>query len=197
MAVQTATKETAKTAAKTGQKAQPPATPSTFQERLQRAELPVVIDVWAPWCGPCRAMEPHLAAVRSEYTGRVDVWKINADEHQDVVRDLRIFGIPTLVVYSGGVEVTRRTGGMNATSIRALFERALAPLPEPGAVPAHKGPTDYERWLRIAVALALLVLAAFTGWPIVLLLVAAGVFFSAIHDRCPIWQAVKARIGLS
>ncbi len=155
-----------------------------------------MIDVWAPWCGPCRAMEPHLAAVRSEYAGRVDVWKINADEHQDVVRDLRIFGIPTLVVYSRGVEVTRRTGGMNAASIRALFERALAPVPEPGSAPVHKGPTDYERWLRIAVALALLILAAFTGWPIVLLLVAAGVFFSAIHDRCPIWQAVKARIGL-
>jgi hypothetical protein len=109
------------------------------------------------------------------------------------VRDLRIFGIPTLVVYSGGVEITRRTGGMNAVAIRALFERALAPLPEPGSAPAHKGPTDYERWLRIAVALALLVLAAFTGWPHVLLLVAAGVFFSAIHDRCPIWQAIKTR----
>jgi thioredoxin len=192
MAVQAATK----TAGKAGQKAQPSLVSPSFQQRLQRAELPVVIDVWAPWCGPCRAMEPHLAAVRSEYTGRVDVWKINADEHQDVVRDLRIFGIPTLVVYSGGVEVTRRTGGMNASTIRALFERALAPVPEPGSAPAHKGPTDYERWLRIAVALALLILAAFTGWPIVLLLVAAGVFFSAIHDRCPIWQAVKTRIGL-
>lgn len=141
-------------------------------------------------------MEPHLAGVRSEYAGRVDVWKINADEHQDVVRDLKIFGIPTLVVYSGGVEVTRRTVGMNAASIRALFEQALAPVPAPGSVSVRKGPTDFERWLRLAAALALLILAAFTGWPIVLLLVAAGVFFSAIHDRCPIWQAVKARIGL-
>lgn len=191
MAVQAATN----TAVTTGKGAQPPAAALSFQERLQRAEQPVVIDVWAPWCGPCRAMEPHLAAIRSEYTGRVEVWKINADEQSDVVRDLRIFGIPTLVVYSGGAEVARRTGGMTAASIRALFERALAPAPEPGSALAHKGPTDYERWLRIAVALALLILAAFTGWPIVLSLAAAAVFFSAIHDRCPIWQAIKARIG--
>jgi thioredoxin 1 len=140
-------------------------------------------------------MAPHLATIGGEYTGRVEVWKINADEHPDVVRDLKIFGIPTLVVYSGGVEVARRTGGMTVASIRGLFERALAPVPEPGSAPAHRGPTDYERWLRIAVALALLILAAFTGWPLVLLLAAAAVFFSAIHDRCPIWQAIKARIG--
>ncbi len=191
MAVQAATNTTATT----GKGAQPPAAALSFQERLQRAEQPLVIDVWAPWCGPCRAMAPHLAAIRSEYTGRVEVWKINADEHPDVVRDLRVFGIPTLVVYSGGVEVARRTGGMTAASIRGLFERALSPAPEPGSAPPHRGPTDYERWLRIAVALALLILAAFTGWPIVLLLAAAAVFFSAIHDRCPIWQAIKARIG--
>lgn len=174
---------------------QPPTATLPFGERIRRAELPVVIDVWAPWCGPCRAMEPHLAAVRSEYAGRVEVWKINADEHPDVVRDLKIFGIPTLVVFREGVEVTRRTGGMTPASIHGLFEQALAPVPVPGSVPAHKGPTDYERWLRLAVAAALFVLAAFTQWPIVLLLAAAAVFFSAIHDRCPIWQAVKARFG--
>lgn len=166
-----------------------------FRERLQRADRPVVVDVWAPWCGPCRAMEPHLAAVRNEYAGRVEVWKVNADEQPDVVRDLKIFGIPTLVVFSGGVEVSRRTGGMTAASIRGLFERAVLPAPEPGSAAAHKGPTDYDRWLRIAVAVALFILAAFTGWPIVLLLAAAAVFFSAIHDRCPIWQAVKAQFG--
>lgn len=136
-------------------------------------------------------MEPHLAAVRNEYAGQVDVWKINADEQPDAVQALNVFGIPTLIVYRQGAEVTRRTGGMTAASIRSLFERAL--VPEPVAV--HAGPVDGERWLRLAVALALFILAAFAGWPIVLLLAAAGVFFSAIHDRCPIWQGVKARLG--
>ena len=171
-----------------------PAAPSgTIQERLQQAERPVVIDVWAPWCGPCRAMEPHLATVRSEYAGRVDVWKINADEQPDAVKALNVFGIPTLIVYREGQEVTRRTGGMTAAGIRSLFERALAV--EPG--PVHAGPADGERWLRLAVALVLFILAAFAGWPIVLLIAAAGVFFSAVHDRCPIWQGVKARLGWS
>jgi len=165
----------------------------TIQERLQQAERPVVIDVWAPWCGPCRAMEPHLAAVRSEYVGQVDVWKINADKEPDAVHALKIFGIPTLIVYREGQEVTRRTGGMTAAGIRSLFERAIAADP----APVHAGPADGERWLRLAVALVLFILAAFTGWPLVLLIAAAGVFFSAIHDRCPIWQGVKARLGWS
>jgi thioredoxin len=167
---------------------------ASVQEQLQQATLPVVIDVWAPWCGPCRAMEPHLASVRNEYAGRVDVWKINADENPEAVRALNIFGIPTLIAYRDGVEVSRTTGGMGAGGIRSLFERALAD-PAQGAAGVH-GSSDFERWLRLAVAFALVVLAALTGWPLVLLLVAAGVFFSAIHDRCPIWQGVKMRLGL-
>ena len=165
-----------------------------LQERLQAAERPVVIDVWAPWCGPCRAMEPHLAAVSSEYAGRVEVWKLNADENPEAVQALKIFGIPTTIVYRQGVEVMRRTGSQNTASLRALFEDALAGLPPQRQA---SGPADTERWLRLAVAFALFMLAAFTGWPVVLLLVATGVFFSAIHDRCPIWQGLKARLGLA
>jgi thioredoxin len=162
--------------------------------RLQQAQLPVVVDVWAPWCGPCRAMAPHLAAVSSEYAGRVEVWKINADEQPATVRALGILGIPTLIVYHGGAEVTRHVGGMHAAGIRALFETALA-SGTPGARPVAHGVADTERRLRLAVAAILFVLAALTGWPIVLLLAAAAVFFSAIHDRCPLWQGIKARFG--
>jgi thioredoxin len=165
-----------------------------LQARLQAAEQPVVIDVWAPWCGPCRAMEPHLATVSSEYAGRVEVWKLNADENPEAVRALKIFGIPTTIVYRQGVEVMRRTGSQNTGSLRALFDDALA---EQAPQRQASGPADTERTLRLAVALALLVLAAFTGWPVVLLLIAAGVFFSAIHDRCPIWQGIKARLASS
>lgn len=165
-----------------------------LQERLQTTKQPVVIDVWAPWCGPCRAMEPHLATVSSEYAGRVEVWKLNADENPEAVRALKVFGIPTTIVYRQGVEIRRRTGSQNTASLRALFADALVEQ-----VPQHQaqGPADTERWLRLLVAFALFVLAAFTGWSPVLLLVAAGVFFSAVHDRCPIWQGVKARLGLA
>jgi thioredoxin 1 len=138
-------------------------------------------------------MAPHLAAVSSEYAGRVDVWKINADEQPGVVRELGIMGIPTLIVYRNGREVTRYVGGMGATGMRALFAAALADEAEPSqALPRVQGT---ERGLRLGVAAVLLVLAAFTGWPLVLLLAAAAVFFSAIHDRCPLWQGIKTRLG--
>jgi thioredoxin 1 len=138
-------------------------------------------------------MAPHLAAVSSEYAGRVDVWKINADEQPGVVRELGIMGIPTLIVYRNGREVTRYVGGMGAAGMRALFAAALADEAEPSqALPRVQGT---ERGLRLGVAAVLLVLAAFTGWPLVLLLAAAAVFFSAIHDRCPLWQGIKTRLG--
>jgi thioredoxin 1 len=140
-------------------------------------------------------MEPHLSAVTGEYAGRVDVWKINADEQPEAVAALNVFGIPTLIAYRDGVEVTRSTGGMGAGGIRLLFDRALAE-PGQGADPIQGSSMGFERWLRLAVAIALVVLAAFSGWPFVLLLAAAAVFFSAIHDRCPLWQGVKMRLGL-
>ena len=159
----------------------------SLQERLQAAERPVVIDVWALWCGPCRAMDPHLAAVSSEYAGRVEVWKLNADENPEAVRALKIFGIPTTIVYRQGVELMRRTGSQNTASLRVLFDQALVTETSPAYKSISRtGLTDRERWLRLAVAAALLLLAAFTGWSPVLLLVAVGVFFSAIHDRCPL-----------
>jgi thioredoxin len=65
-----------------------------FFERLKQASLPVVVDFWAPWCGPCRMIEPVMDKLDIEYAGRVDVWKINADEQPEVLRSLRIYGIP-------------------------------------------------------------------------------------------------------
>lgn len=169
----------------------------SLQQRLQAAEQPVVLDVWAPWCGPCRAMEPHLATVSSEYAGRVQLWKLNADEEPEAVRALKVYGIPTTIVYRQGAEIMRRTGSQNTASLRALFEQALTAEESPAHTPGGQaGPAEGERRLRLSVAAALLLLAAMTGWPPVLLLAAAAVFFSAVHDRCPLWQGIKARLGL-
>jgi thioredoxin len=167
-------------------------------ERLRRQEQPLVVDVWAPWCGPCRAMAPQLAAVAEQYAGRVELWKVNADDSPDLVRALGIFGIPTLLVYRNGAEVARHTGSLSTEGMRHLFELSLRAEDAAGRTDEHprrrSGPVDSERKLRLAVAAALLILAAFTGWPIILLIAAAAVFFSAIHDRCPLWQAVKGML---
>jgi len=68
-----------------------------FVDKLKASPRPVVVDFWAPWCGPCKAIEPMLKSLDKEYAGRVDVWRVNADENQEVLRALRIYGIPTLV----------------------------------------------------------------------------------------------------
>ena len=81
-----------------------------FQAKLQANSRPVIVDIWAPWCGPCRTLSPRLAQVSDAYAGQVDVWKINADEEPELARALKIMGIPTLLMFHDGKEVARRTG---------------------------------------------------------------------------------------
>lgn len=160
-----------------------------FHKRLQESALPVVVDVWAPWCGPCRTLSPRLDKVGESFTGQVEVWKINADESPELTRSLGVMGIPTLIFYKEGVEVTRRTGVQSADALRELFESLLS---ENASVPIS-GMAEQTRLLRLISGFALWVLAAFTGWSPILLIVGGVIIFSGIHDRCPIWQAVKER----
>jgi thioredoxin 1 len=167
----------------------------TFFERLKANPRPVVVDFWAPWCGPCRMIEPALKQAGKEYDGQVDVWKVNADEHPELLRELRIYGIPTIVSFRDGQEVARQTGVASPRALGGLFEAALS-----GERPAQAGAiglTIIDRGLRVAIGLALLLLAYTGGFSGVYLVFAAlsGVaFFSAVYDRCPIWKAITARL---
>ena len=164
-------------------------TEEDFYQRLSENPLPVVVDFWAPWCGPCRAVEPMLKSAGKEYSGRVDVWKINADEHPELLRQLRIFGIPTLIGFKSGQEVARHTGVGSPQALGALFEAALS-----GEKPVKTGLGMTDRILRLATGAALLLLAYsrdFSGFYLVLAGLGGLVMFSAVHDRCPVWQAVK------
>ncbi len=164
-----------------------------FSERLRQNPRPVVVDFWAAWCGPCRAIAPRVEQLKQAYAGRVDVWKVNADEQPDLLRELRIYGIPTVIAYHQGTEVTRRTGVGTPATLAGLFEAALA-----GVRPAQTGPAPLDRALRLGIGALLIGLAVWGGLAGANLLLGglgAIILFSAVYDRCPIYRAVSARLG--
>lgn len=161
----------------------------TTLEQVTHAGTAVIVDVWAPWCAPCRQMTPLIEQLASEYAGRVTVIKINADEHLDLARQLHVSSIPTLLAYRQGQEVLRRSGAQSRAMLVEIFEAVAAGSPlKAGRIHSP------DRWLRLFTSLALLVLAIINGFSPLLLLAAGIVFFSAVHDRCPLWQAIRPRL---
>jgi thioredoxin len=163
-----------------------------FIERVKHNPRPVVVDFWAPWCIPCRSIGPVVKQLGEQYKGRVDVWKVNADEQPDLLRKLNIYGIPTLIAYNNGQEIARRTGAANAPVLSSLFETALS-----GEKPTRHGITPSDRMLRLVAGLIILALAGighFAGWYLVLAGLGGILLFSAIYDRCPIYQAISSRL---
>jgi thioredoxin 1 len=82
----------------------------TFEEMVLKAPVPVLVDFWAPWCGPCRMVAPIVEDLASDYHGRAMVAKINTDENVQVAGRLGIMGIPTLILFKDGKEVDRVVG---------------------------------------------------------------------------------------
>ncbi|MEQ1758906.1 MAG: thioredoxin TrxC [Vicinamibacterales bacterium] len=92
-----------------------------FDAMLEGASLPIVVDFWAPWCGPCRAMAPEFEKVARNTAGRWLVVKVDTDAVAELGQRYRIMSIPTLAVFRGGREVARRSGAMPASDIEAFM----------------------------------------------------------------------------
>lgn len=165
-----------------------------FFQKLSKNQNPIVVDFWAPWCGPCKVIESSLKKLEQGYEGKVEVWKVNADEQPEVLRKLKIYGIPTVIGFKNGREIIRRTGAANYSTLERIFEAAML-----GEVPADvETPLTWiDRLIRIAIGALFLFLAYmrhFQGIFIVFAALGVLALFSAVHDRCPVWQALKPKI---
>ena len=97
-----------------------------FDRLVAHSAIPVVVDYWAPWCGPCRMVAPELQKVAARQAGRVIVAKVNTDQLQELGQRHGIRSIPTLAVFAGGKEVTRSAGARPAEDIERLIEQATS-----------------------------------------------------------------------
>jgi thioredoxin len=163
---------------------------SEFQKRLVENPKPVIVDLWASWCAPCRAMEPAFKQTSQKYIGQVDVLKINADDSPEVLKALGVMGIPTVVGFVGGKEILRRTGTQSAEALDIIFDSTLHQR-KPAIIP----PAPIDRLIRSGAGLALIALGWFSGQSILLMGIGGVLLFSAFYDRCPIYRAISARIS--
>jgi thioredoxin 2 len=101
-------------------------TDATFAAEVERSDLPVLLDLWAPWCGPCKMIAPVLDDLAKEMSGRVRIAKLNIDENPETRRRFNVQSIPMLLVMKAGREVDRIIGVQPKTEIVRRLERAVA-----------------------------------------------------------------------
>jgi len=101
------------------------ASDATFEETVLSSELPVLVDFWAPWCGPCNMIAPIFEELASEYKGRVQFVKINVDEAQKTASSLAIMGIPTVALFYQGQPIDRQVGVQPKAILTGMLETIL------------------------------------------------------------------------
>lgn len=97
-------------------------TKDNFESEVTKSDIPVVLDFWAPWCGPCRSITPILEKLSGEYGEKVKVGKINIDQQPDLARAFRVTSIPTIVAVKSGEVTDTSVGFRGEGPLRALFE---------------------------------------------------------------------------
>ena len=101
-------------------------TDTNFDADVLNAGQPVLVDFWAEWCGPCRAMEPSINALASDYVGKVSVGKLNVDDNPSITMRYMVRGIPTVMLFKGGEIVDQVVGLVDKTALKQMVDKHLA-----------------------------------------------------------------------
>ena len=101
-------------------------TDSVFEESVLRSDKPVLVDFWAPWCGPCRMVAPIVEELSAEYEGKMTFAKLNTDENGEVPQKYQILGIPTLIIFKDGEEAARIVGARGKNALKQQIDAVLA-----------------------------------------------------------------------
>jgi thioredoxin 1 len=163
----------------------------TFAERIKNHPRPVVVNVWATWCNPCRAIEPDIRRLTQQYKDRVDVWKVNVDEDKEVANALGVRGIPTLIIFNSGKELGRIVGAQPPSVLGGMFEAALTGE----RIQSSLSPQD--RMLRLITCMALLAVSWTINHPIVSTVSTVGallILFFTMADSLPFWRTFQKRV---
>lgn len=98
---------------------------SEFEAEVVQSEIPVLLDFWAEWCGPCRMIAPYVEEIATEYAGKAKVYKVDVDSEGELAMRFGVLGIPTLIVFKNGQEVERIASAVPKDQIAAMLDRAL------------------------------------------------------------------------
>jgi thioredoxin 1 len=100
-------------------------TDAGWDKEVLNSDVPVLVDFWAEWCGPCRMMSPTVDAIATDYSGRVKVGKLNVDENGATSMRYQVRGIPTLLLFKGGMVVEQKVGAVGKTDVQKMLDAHL------------------------------------------------------------------------